>query len=288
WPAGRCERAGCFLSGRSLAQAHDRRSPAALAVAAEPVALDRVVAVEQAVDGSSQHALALAVDDPQIANAPRAADLDVLADQRGDLLGPEIVEVELAVDRELGRLGPGCQRAGPWKPWMPGRPAVGERRRSGQRALVAAEPSLDATERGRDSTDQPDHPQRATPAVAAPAPVDQHLELAQRSLAASALDHPKLTEQRRGHEVEGQLARLVALLVVGPLERLDPAGEFQPHGLLVDPDRDGLSAVDRQHQQILALAHGHRLAAQLGERVESGAQLDHRSCSRAASRSAAT
>src|SRR5690606_9043640 len=64
----------------ALPEPDDCRAPAALAVAAEPVALDRLVLGEQAVDRPPKHALALAVDDPQVMDAARATDLDVLAD----------------------------------------------------------------------------------------------------------------------------------------------------------------------------------------------------------------
>ena len=123
--------------GAAFVMSGDSVTAARLAMATEAVTLDRLVLREETVDRPPEHALALAVDDPQVPDAPRPADLEVLPDQGRDLLGREIVQVELAVDRNFDALPWVHARSpGPGRRGQARGPGLAQGLRSAQAALV--------------------------------------------------------------------------------------------------------------------------------------------------------
>ena len=78
-------------------------------LAGEPVAADRGVTVEHAVDDPAQRAGALAVHDPDPGQAGVLRGLEVLGDEVGAVARPERVQVELVGERRRhgGIAGPG-------------------------------------------------------------------------------------------------------------------------------------------------------------------------------------
>jgi hypothetical protein len=192
-------------------QSHDRRAPAALALTAKPIALDQRMPGEQAMHGSPQHAFALAVDNPQIPNPTLMADLDVFAHERGDFLGREIVQIQLAVDHHFGGVAINrCRSPSPRRRRQAARAGLAQRWRSLDATFVAANVSLEIAAQPRARARKAELPDLR---VSPPRAVDPDLENPTQDLASQAhLDDAQLTKQCGGDEVERKLASFVVFL----------------------------------------------------------------------------
>ena len=89
---------------RRAAEPHQRRAAAAAVFGGVGEALDERMAGQQRLHDRALHADAPAVDQPDLGKATRVGLGEIFLDDRGDVRGPERVEIECVLDRDADRI----------------------------------------------------------------------------------------------------------------------------------------------------------------------------------------